>query len=604
MNYNLLSTVQQTNIRSVLAAVVCSSSGGGGSGGGTWGSITGTLSNQTDLQNALNDKVSLITVQTANTVFAGPTTGSAAAPTFRALVAADIPLGVTNSQSGDYTLVLADVSKRVEMTSASSNNLTVPLNATVAFAVNTIIEVYQYGAGLTSIVATGGVTIRSSSGILTSPGQYSSMFLIKRATDEWELFNGTTLADAGITYAKIQNVAGLSVFGRSASSSGVGADITGSDGQVLRVSGTTLGFGTTAVAGGGTGLTSYTTGDLIYASSSSALSKLAIGTSGYILTVSGGLPVWAAAPTSGWALTGTSTLTGVATITSNVANQHVFTGTWTASANNQYHMNFAGTLTSTSTSSDIIYGYRFTPAFTLSQSSQQAIGVHIIPTFSGGTSPVYTALKVTGHSSSSTHVGFRVEDSANANIFQITTDGTITCKTGGGAITIGIVNSSVYTRVSNNAAMTFNLPTNDSDGITFRGNAGGTVAISHNVVVITSGITTGVGTWTFNALKLAPVINQTGSSTSTITGVYYNPTLTSVTGVTHYGIVIVPTGALNGFGVSAPTAVIHTSASTTARASACFPHGTAPTAPVDGDIWTTTAGLYVRINGSTVGPLS
>ena len=30
--------------------------GSGGVGGGTWGSITGTLSNQTDLQNALNLK--------------------------------------------------------------------------------------------------------------------------------------------------------------------------------------------------------------------------------------------------------------------------------------------------------------------------------------------------------------------------------------------------------------------------------------------------------------------------------------------------------------------------------------------------------------------
>ena len=45
-------------------------------------------------------------------------------------------------------------------------------------------------------------------------------------------------------------------------------------------------------------------------------------------------------------------------------------------------------------------------------------------------------------------------------------------------------------------------------------------------------------------------------------------------------------------------------ASTTSVASANLPHGSAPTAPVDGDMWTTTAGLYVRINGSTVGPLS
>lgn len=59
-----------------------------------------------------------------------------------------------------------------------------------------------------------------------------------------------------------------------------------------------------------------------------------------------------------------------------------------------------------------------------------------------------------------------------------------------------------------------------------------------------------------------------------------------------------------GFGVTAPTAWVHTAASSTARASLCLPHGSAPTSPVDGDMWTTTAGLFVRINGSTVGPLS
>lgn len=40
-------------------------------------------------------------------------------------------------------------------------------------------------------------------------------------------------------------------------------------------------------------------------------------------------------------------------------------------------------------------------------------------------------------------------------------------------------------------------------------------------------------------------------------------------------------------------------ASTTTAASLNVPHGTAPSSPVNGDIWTTTAGLYVRINGVT-----
>lgn len=45
-------------------------------------------------------------------------------------------------------------------------------------------------------------------------------------------------------------------------------------------------------------------------------------------------------------------------------------------------------------------------------------------------------------------------------------------------------------------------------------------------------------------------------------------------------------------------------AGTTAVSSLRIPHGDAPTSPVNGDMWTTTAGLYVRVNGSTVGPLS
>ena len=49
---------------------------------------------------------------------------------------------------------------------------------------------------------------------------------------------------------------------------------------------------------------------------------------------------------------------------------------------------------------------------------------------------------------------------------------------------------------------------------------------------------------------------------------------------------------------------LQTAASTTTKAGLNIPHGAAPTAPVNGDIWTTTAGLYIRINGTTVGPLN
>jgi hypothetical protein len=93
----------------------------------------------------------------------------------------------TNRQTASYGLVLADAGKVVEMNVASGNNLTVPLNSTQAFAVGTIIEVLQYGAGQTTVVATGGVTIRSSGGKLKITGQYSGASLRKIATDEWSL---------------------------------------------------------------------------------------------------------------------------------------------------------------------------------------------------------------------------------------------------------------------------------------------------------------------------------------------------------------------------------------------------------------------------------
>lgn len=92
-----------------------------------------------------------------------------------------------NRQTGSYTLVLGDAGKVIEMNVAGANNLTVPTNASVAFEVGTTIELFQYGAGQTTVVASGGVTIRSSGGKLKLTGQYSAASLRKIATDEWQL---------------------------------------------------------------------------------------------------------------------------------------------------------------------------------------------------------------------------------------------------------------------------------------------------------------------------------------------------------------------------------------------------------------------------------
>lgn len=92
-----------------------------------------------------------------------------------------------NTQTASYQLVLTDRDKRVEMDVAGANNLTVPANATVAFPIGTTIPISQRGAGRTTIVAAGGVTIRTKSTLIMQ-GQYTHAFLRKRATDEWVLF--------------------------------------------------------------------------------------------------------------------------------------------------------------------------------------------------------------------------------------------------------------------------------------------------------------------------------------------------------------------------------------------------------------------------------
>lgn len=69
-------------------------------------------------------------------------------------------------------------------------------------------------------------------------------------------------------------------------------------------------------------------------------------------------------------------------------------------------------------------------------------------------------------------------------------------------------------------------------------------------------------------------------------------------------------GFTAGAASSVAGALTVTTAKTTLAATAAgyaslnLPHGTAPSSPADGDVWTTTGGLYARINGATQGPYS
>lgn len=68
------------------------------------------------------------------------------------------------------------------------------------------------------------------------------------------------------------------------------------------------------------------------------------------------------------------------------------------------------------------------------------------------------------------------------------------------------------------------------------------------------------------------------------------------------GILNAPNG-MTATGANLTSSAIYTLAATGANAWFRLPHGTAPSVPANGDMWTTTAGLYAHINGGTVGPI-
>ena len=106
----------------------------------------------------------------------------------------------------------------------------------------------------------------------------------------------------------------------------------------------TLTAGTLPTAAGGTALTSYTTGDVIYASATNTLAKLPIGTTGQVLSVSGGIPTWST-PSA----TVTSFQTSLSGLTPSTATTGAVTLAGTLGATS------GGTSQSTYTTGDILY---------------------------------------------------------------------------------------------------------------------------------------------------------------------------------------------------------------------------------------------------------
>jgi hypothetical protein len=128
-----------------------------------------------------------------------------------------------------------------------------------------------------------------------------------------------------------------SSFSGTVSASNLSGTNTGD--QTITLTGDVTGSGTGSFATtlatvgatkGGTGQTTYTTGDILYASATNTLSKLAVGSTGQVLTVAAGVPSWAASSggggtsytlqpvrvssTANLSLSGTSTIDSIAVV--------------------------------------------------------------------------------------------------------------------------------------------------------------------------------------------------------------------------------------------------------------------------------------------------
>jgi hypothetical protein len=185
-----------------------------------WGGVSGTLSNQTDLQSALNLKLTITDVNSLvklNALIADATlddSGDSRPPldhdankvttgTFAdariseaSVTQHQAALSITESQISDlihvmpfrddtsttYTLVIGDADLVVRYTGASPA-ITIPVEASVAFPVGTVLGIRQAGTG-TLVLTTTGLTINGS---LPSWAQHIEINLRKVGSDEWDV---------------------------------------------------------------------------------------------------------------------------------------------------------------------------------------------------------------------------------------------------------------------------------------------------------------------------------------------------------------------------------------------------------------------------------
>lgn len=204
-------------------------------------------------------------------------------------------LSKTSNTDMDFTWINNDQGDITEVAAGTGITVTSGTGPIPTVALSTPVSVANGGTGITSF----------GTGIATFLGTPSSSNLAAALTDE--------TGSGSAVFATSPTLVTPNLGTPSA------ATLTNATGLPI-IAGTT---GTLTETRGGTNQTTYTTGDLLYASALNTLSKRAVGTSGQVLTVSGGVPTWATpASSGGMTLLSTTTLSGSSTTISSISQDY------------------------------------------------------------------------------------------------------------------------------------------------------------------------------------------------------------------------------------------------------------------------------------------
>ncbi|MEK7559377.1 MAG: MerR family DNA-binding transcriptional regulator [Patescibacteria group bacterium] len=219
---------------------------------------------------------------------------------------------ITNSITAGSTFKNIIVGSSTITAGSSSDTLT--------FAAGTGLSIAADTSSKTVTVSPNGTTVSSAACVTSLNGIVTGTSVCQLGTEQWVVSNGTLYPGQGTldvliggtpsngtgsaNFAFINNNVGTPTFqinGNSVltSTTLLPAVATSSLTSVGTITSGTWQGTPVATTSGGTGNTAWLTGDLVYASAANTLSRLPIGASSYVLSVSGGVPTWVAASGAG-----------------------------------------------------------------------------------------------------------------------------------------------------------------------------------------------------------------------------------------------------------------------------------------------------------------